>query len=396
MAVATGVDPFFRLSSELWGPEDVSHTGGEGFTQHAVIGGRRGGALTVLPVDNLAVAAASTIRWTDATSVREAAIRAVGWIGLRTGLAKPLLRNRISIRTHGGENQSLHEYLADALGAPKVELACAFGSERPNQKPVVRIFSTAGETLGFAKVGWNELTRKLVETETDFLTKMADKRLDTMLIARPIHNGVWNGRSLAVASPLLGSPITGRTQSPGVAVLQDLASLSDRYRQPIGGSAYRHALSERATSLPSSSPFHAAASLVDRRWADVDIEFGHWHGDWAPWNVRRRHDRYIVWDWERNGPGVPVGFDAIHFAFQPRFSWVSDPMSALLGSIEAVRPQLRSLGVSEEAEVPLAVMYLAELFLRFSDAGEDQPPAAGHQVEAVGELLAEAVRHFGS
>lgn len=352
--------------------------------------------MSVLPVGNRAVAAASTIRWTDATSLREAAIRGVGWIGLRTGLANPLLRSRIFVRTHGGADPTLHEYLAAAVDAPKVELACAFGSERPNQKPVVRIFGASGETLGFAKVGWNELTGRLVAAESDFLARMAHRRLETLLVARSIHIGGWNGRQLAVASPLFGPPITGRTRPPDLAVLQELASLSERFRQRIGASAYRHVLSERAKMLPGSSPFHAAAALLDERWSDVAVEFGHWHGDWAPWNVRRRNDRFIVWDWERNGPGVPVGFDAIHYAFQPRLALVSDPMSALLGSIEVIRPQLRGLGVSEEAEVPLAVMYLAELFLRFSDAGEGQPAAAGHHVEAVGDLLAEAVRHFGS
>ena len=46
------------------------------------------------------------------------------------------------------------------------------------------------------------------------------------------------------------------------------------------------------------------------------VDFGSWHGDWAPWNMGYRDDIVQLWDWERFSSPVPIGFDAIHFAAQ--------------------------------------------------------------------------------
>lgn len=36
------------------------------------------------------------------------------------------------------------------------------------------------------------------------------------------------------------------------------------------------------------------------------------HGDFAPWNIRKEGDKYIVFDWENCGNRTP-GFDLMHY-----------------------------------------------------------------------------------
>ncbi len=43
---------------------------------------------------------------------------------------------------------------------------------------------------------------------------------------------------------------------------------------------------------------------------DADYEFT--HGDFAPWNVRQKEDKFIVFDWEHCSPR-PCGYDAAYF-----------------------------------------------------------------------------------
>ncbi len=396
MAVAAGADQLRRLVTELWRPEDLSRGASDPtFAPHALIGGSSGEALTVVPLSSRTVAAASMIRWTDATTPREGLVRGAAWAGLRTGLAQPLLRSRIDVRMTGGEGPTLHEYLAKVVAVDQVAIACAFGSERPNQKPVLRILDSEGETLGFAKVGWNELTHRLVETEMQFLDALAGQPLRTMVAPKPIQNGSWNGRTIAVSSAELGTPNWRRPAPPGLDVLQELAGLTERFRVSIGASKYRQSLNDRAGDLANTPPIGAALALIGERWADQELEFGHWHGDWAPWNMRRRGDRIVVWDWERTGSGIPVGFDALHFVFQPRFTGSSDPLAALLDATEQIGPLLGGLGVTEAARPALVLLYLTELLVRFSNGGQEQPAAAAPHMNAVTELLIDAVGHFG-
>lgn len=45
------------------------------------------------------------------------------------------------------------------------------------------------------------------------------------------------------------------------------------------------------------------------------INYGFSHGDFAPWNLKKTRDGYIVFDWEHYGIRF-YGFDLIHFVFQ--------------------------------------------------------------------------------
>jgi|GEM_PF-5859122 len=227
MAVAVVSADVSRLTAELWRAGDVipatkGSAPGAGYAIHGLVSAR--GALAVLPLEQPVAAAAAMVRWTDATTWGDAGRRAAAWVGLRTGLAAPLVRRRVALRVTGGDGPepALNEYMAAAVGVPQATVSVAFGSPRPNQKPIVRIHDTGGATLGYAKVAWNPLTTALVDTETAFLASAASRTLRRIRIAKVLHTGTWGGRNIAVVAPLSGSPGLRRTTPPGPAVLEEL------------------------------------------------------------------------------------------------------------------------------------------------------------------------------
>ncbi len=359
-----------RLGEELWAPEDLSARPSAGFVEHAVVAA--GGGLLVLPVRTRRASAAAMWRWTDTTPLRETSARLLASAALQLGLARPLLRDRIAIRTTtvaAGE-PSLHDYLAAAVGAPAVELSFAFGSMRPNRKPVVRIHAPNGRTLGFAKVGWNPLTEALVAVEADLLQSPAVSRLRRMVVPTVLHRGRWQGRSVVVTSPLIGRPPVRRPAPPDTEVLVELAGMAPRSDAAMAGSAYRRAIDERLGRLAPDERDGLADALtrIDERFGAEVLGHGAWHGDWTPWNMRTCGDRLIVWDWERSGSAVPVGFDALHYEFHRRLS--SSPqrssVDVLMDATAAAAATLEQLG--QPAVEAVAALYAVEMHLRFESA----------------------------
>jgi hypothetical protein len=397
MAVAVDAAHLSRLSAELWPKEDIAPApaaGGAaaGFARHAVLA--TGGTLTIVPIADRAAAAGSMVRWTDATTWRESAMRAAGWVGLRTGLAAPLVRRLVDVRVHsaGGSPPTLHEYLAAAVGVPRVVLSAAFGSPRPNQKPIVRIHAGDGATLGFAKVGWNELTTTLVEREAAFLTSAARRRLRRIRVPEVLHRGTWRDRHIVVAAPLAGPPRWREPQPPGAAVLEEVAALDPILVAPVARSPYGRTVDRRLDALgaDAAAAGRDAVAAIEDRWGALELRWGHWHGDWVPWNMRTTRDGVIVWDWERTAGGVPVGFDALHHHFHSRLDAArGGSVAALVMAVRDAGPALAALGVRTDAVPAVAALYALEMHLRFG-GGDGGAPG----VTWLEGLLAGALRYF--
>lgn len=359
-----------RLATELWDPADLAAPGTAGFATHALL--HAGDGLVALPTASRRSAAESMLRWTDGTTHAQTAVRLLGWAALRSGIVAPLLRDRVGVRTGsaGSGEPSLHEFLAAAVGAPKVHLTCGFGTVRPNRKPIVRIHATDGRTLGFAKIGWNPLTEALVATEADLLSSSAVRDLRRIRVPEVLFRGRWRDHLVSVTAPVLGPLVVRRPPVPGLAVHEELAAMTPGPTEPLGRSSYRRSIATRAAGLaPQERDAVAAAEAVlDERWGDRPLRFGRWHGDWAPWNLRTVGNRLIVWDWERSAPGVPVGFDAVHLEFHRRLAaGASAPSSdTLTVAAAAAAPVVTALGQPDVD--PVVLLYAIEMQLRFGAA----------------------------
>lgn len=387
-----------RLSSELWSAGDLIDMAAEPAIPgtHREFGlTMRRGAMALFPLGNRRAAADAMLRWTDADGPADVALRSLAWCGARAGLLRFMTEDRVGIRTVSvpGAPQTLHEYLAGSIGSAAVEISCAFGSTRPNQKPVVRIHSNDGSTLGFAKIGWNETSRALIENEAGFLAASADTPTSTFDLPRVIHRGTWNGRSVSITTPLMGRAAFRRHAGPDVAVMEEIAALGDAGTASLAASSYRASLEPRLARMrpKASSTAREAIREIDRRWSQLPLRFGRWHGDWTPWNMTTRNGRPIVWDWERTAPSVPVGFDLLHYAFHRCLaSGRVDPARCLIEAAGSVAPSLRAIDVEGSRFDATICLYVLEMHVRFGDATVDERSEPGW----IKGLLKSAIQHY--
>jgi hypothetical protein len=125
----------------------------------------------------------------------------------------------------------------------------------------------------------------------------------------------------------------------------------------------------------------AARDLVTGAGGTV-LEYGAWHGDWSPWNMASVADRLLVWDWERFGTGVPVGFDPLHHELQAAIVRDGVPPDAAVRRSLAGAPELLRRPPAEARLT--ALLYLTDLATRYLT---DRQAEAGNRLGVLGTWL---------
>lgn len=312
-------------------------------------------------------------------SPRRRLARSVIGLGLRTGLAQPLLTTRIDVGTAVGAapeqlaTDLLSEHLRRLLRRGPVVMAVGGGSG-PYRKPVLQVFSTDGTPLGYVKVGWNDWTRDAVRREAAALRACA---------ARPMGFGVpallqhcsWGDLDLLVTAPLPAGVRRQRTGSrlPAPSMLREISELSQSYVGELATSPWWAGLRARITSGVADAAARArlaqVADRIEGSQGRAVLEFGTWHGDLVPWNLARLGRRLYAWDWESSAPDAPVGFDALHFHFQAAFVGRRRPLEEAVALAERkARPALAALGVTADNHHLIATLHLLELAVRHEEA----------------------------
>jgi hypothetical protein len=122
---------------------------------------------------------------------------------------------------------------------------------------------------------------------------------------------------------------------------------------------------------------------------ELMIATGAWHGDLTVWNCALSvTDDVLIWDWERYGRGVPLGYDALHYHLQSELSGraaVPDDVHALVARAPGL---LAGFGVSTETAVFTALTYLGELGRRYLT---DRQEFAGAERGRIGQWLVPGV-----
>jgi hypothetical protein len=324
----------------------------------------RDGSELVLPLENNAVAAAPLIRITGASTRWDRARRRLLWAGVRSGIARPLLRPRTTVPSRHADEKgpSLHEYLESALSERELSISAAFGPGRINQKPVVRVMRKDGRTLAFAKVGWSELTAQLVRHEARFLAETTKSPIPGVCTPELLHLGVWGRFHVAVYSA-------------------ELATNKPRLTPEVFRAVTEYLPSETSAPGPDpvrmGSPESQDASWYEfvlggcdewaRRWGGIPLEIGRWHGDWTPWNSGGTGESpVILWDWERTEPDAPVGFDPLNYYLQPSLLARRDSVGEAL---DAAGEVMHAIGVPTEHQRAVTWWYALAVISRHSRAG---------------------------
>ena len=363
-----------------------------------VLGGKRPRLL--VPARHPRAAAVAVRRYAEPGAVSQRLVLRVLSAALRTGLGRVALRPRFRVCVNGGSGgsggsdaETIETYLRGAL-AEDLVLSMSIGPARANRKPVLQLLTQDGRTVGFAKIGVNELTRTLAAAEAESLRTVAATAPRHLTVPSVLHQGRWNGLEILVLSPLPIWLPRARHDPPRLrAAMLEVAEIGGVTTAPLRDSGYWAGLGRRLDSLDSDSDEAARAlrgayARIDEQAGAVPLRYGSWHGDWTPWNMATLRDTLLVWDWERFSGGVPLGFDAVHYAFQDAV--VRDgtgPAVAVTRTLDGATRLLAPFGVTspEGAAARLtALLYFIDIAARYL---ADRQAEAGAQLGRPREWL---------
>jgi hypothetical protein len=292
--------------------------------------------------------------------------------------------------TAGPGAGTIEAYLRSVLGY-EVLISTHLGAARANRKPVLQLLTPRGETVGFAKISVNPLTRDLIRAERAALDTLAAESLRALSVPRVLHHGQWQGREVLIMNAL---PVWRRRKAlrPGqlTAAMTELTAVGGRSRGPLAGCGYLDRLRSRLADAPPGPDRATLGDALDALTAaGPELSFGAWHGDWTGWNMASTADGLLVWDWERFAPGVPVGFDPLHYRLQSDVvGRRRPPAEAAVACVRDAAAGLRPFGVPGDEARLVAVLYLAELSARYL---ADRQAEAGARLGRPGTWLIPAI-----
>ena len=360
----------------------------------------------LVPAHDRRLAAAAVRRYAEPTSRLARIKRNAVVTALRTGASAALLRDRVWV-DDPGTTDTFERYLATVLG-DGLAISIHIGPARANRKPILQVLDTAGRTVAFVKLGTTSLTRELVRAETTALTALGNAGLTGISVPKVLHSGQWHGHEVLVQAALpVWRTRVALTAPRLAAAMKELAGCCGTRRGALEGSGYATRLRSRLDAVADQTDGAQLAAATDRIFAaaagavptprsgtaggpGVRLQFGAWHGDWAPWNMATLDDTLLVWDWERFTPGVPLGFDALHHDLQQRLnSGAGDARLAVDEMLAAAPDLLLPFGVADERAVEVtALLYLVDLATRYV---ADRQAEAGARLGVLGSWLLPAL-----
>lgn len=329
----------------------------------------------LVPLGGNAVAAGSLTHYNGLRWARLRLPRTVLGAGFRTGVAPALLRHRLLVCAPTAlPDAELGDYLLSAhlqrvLDLPRPALGIGVHAPDPNMKPTLQLFGPDGAPVGYAKIGWNAATREMTRREAAAVAAAGGDAGGGIRVPRLLYEGPWRDHHITVTAPL---PLKIKRFRDADA--PPLVSHDDGFftagMVKLADSGFWGALRDEIAVLQGDAEERRLAALVmacrdglEHDHGDTPLLVGRWHGDWVPWNMGRHGGELHVWDWEHSAPGVPAGFDHLHWRFQvalvlhgrPLADAVAAVRTAAAGELAAVPPEHRTL---------VANLYLLEMFMR--------------------------------
>jgi hypothetical protein len=347
-----------------------------------------------VPLASRRAAAEAVRQYSDGMTQRARLAKAAVGLALASGAVQWGLARRGQVVAAAGPAAGtlLGDHVPAALGRDDLAAAIVLGPVRPNRKPVVQLIGRDGRAVGYMKVGWNDLTRRLVRAEADTLRRLAGAGPRTFTAPGLLHQGRWQGLDITIGSALPHRLLRrGRRYAlPPVAVSREIAALGGVTTAALGDSGWWAGLGERLVPVRAALAGEPAATLdatLERlaARAAARLAFGTWHGDWGPWNLRTTAGPLLVWDWERSADGVPLGFDLLHFGYQTALQGLGRPPAAAAAvARDRAAPLLAALGQDPAVADLLCDLYLLERLCR---AAEAEVSAVTGRPDTVGAAL---------
>ncbi|PYV13336.1 MAG: hypothetical protein DMG21_21260, partial [Acidobacteria bacterium] len=266
---------------------------------------------------------------------------------------------------------ALLEHLKMVLQRDDLHFGISLGTPGPDRKPVIQAVAADGTVLGYAKVGWNPVTNRLVEREARALRWLEGMACVSFRSPSVLYAGRWNGRAICISKPLPaeGRRVAASLTTTHIQVQRELARLSLRWR-PFCDSRFWQALRERIGGM--GQPYYRdvaerAAEVLESRLHGEALAFHTSHGDFAPWNMRLARGQMLLLDWEHSEPEAPVAHDLIHFLVQTRMLLRKEPPGALFNMLQRREGEAASIvkhvvdvGMGAESLESLVLIYALE------------------------------------
>ena len=286
----------------------------------------------------------------------------------RVGRLPPGVGAPLAVSAGTAPATSLARWLSERLDRPDLHVGITVGGPRPNRKPVLKLVTSDGTVLAFAKVAWNPLTTALVANEQRWLERIDADRPAGITAPEPWLADRWKGMPVLVTRPL-AEPATSSSFLVDGDLVAAIADLAPGGEHDLVDSPWWKATADRIVALDdevAAGRLSAARSVLASRLAGTRWRFGAWHGDLTAWNAYPVPGGATVWDWERASDPVPVGFDAAHAAFQA--GQVGRGLDVDISAAEAgpvVAGVVDPLGLAAGHADDLVTCYLVERCLRW-------------------------------
>lgn len=298
---------------------------------------------------------------------------------VRTGAASQLPMWRFDELPTPTERQ-FHAWVDASLGSPYRVGLVLIGPKRANRKPVVMLTNSHGDLNGVVKVGYNRVTRPLVQAEAAALRQVAGILAGTIHVPGLIAAGRVGDSEMLLMEPL-----------PAVDSVRQRVSrrtLLEVIRAVAGAQSGGEARLTDSLVHPRMTPLRTVGARIAARTEGVSR--GSAHGDLHAGNLAVATDGLpALWDWERWSLGLPVGFDLLHYDLQ---SWITSgeltPAAAARKLVDSAADILGPLDVHAEIAPDIARDYLVRLAARYVSDAQDE---AGSQLGAVEDWLFPAV-----
>lgn len=271
-------------------------------------------------------------------------------------------------------------YLEGALGRALC-VGLYTSPPRANRKPVLHLVSPQGESVGFVKIGTSPLTRDLVTHEAEALRRLQTTTMTRLMLPSLLLHAMWRDHVVLVQGALRPKGRRSPDRDLVIAAMRELSQVDGVQEESVSDGAYVSGLDEQMSLLPETAMARELREALTRlRVGSPDdiVRVGAWHGDWTPWNMAPTGDRVAVWDWERLGFGIPVGFDLLHHDVQTLIvRGGREPLAAARALVASAPDALREMGVhaSEREAHLVAVLYLLEIGTRYLHDEQEQAGA---------------------
>ena len=238
--------------------------------------------------------------------------------------------------------------------------------------------------LGYAKVGWNAITKKLVQNETLALRQLSQQGLKGIVFPEILYVGQSSERFVMVTKPLGRPKARLNKRAFESKLLQTLTEIAnqDHVVGRFADSIFWSTIKSRADRLQGYISCYERMVLervlrvLEEHLADVNLPWTWRLGDVTPWNawIDEKGERLFVTDLENATAYWLSGWDFFHFARMTARS--ASPELNVDECLKMITQYYSAFGVSSEHLLFLYLAYLVDLFTEWVEDWKNygEPP----------------------